>query len=509
MNRQRAEALQPRSTAPMGRSILRRKYACGRHSGGGSTAAYGVPPIVREVLRSPGQPLDPAIRTFMEPRFREDFSRVRVHTGEKAAKSARAVDALAYTVGPHVAFAAGRYAPASAAGRRLLVHELAHVSQQRDVSGTVSTIEFDDTAEGEAEQVTRQALAGSTPPTPPAGLRLPSAVLHRQIGGSGSFAKSSNPKAIIPIGNLIRYVAAVEAGYPQDSAMDIVTRIRQSYYSGLLFEQLIPTAHTHDIRTEPGDFKPIQIKQPRMIDPGIGREAYEHLIARADENATGDNPSPYIKLEDGSQIDLGHLLLGLDALIHPSTSIPYSSYGVPGIDPASWVADLGIASVWMTQHEETGKPPSDAPKKLDSPDLDAYYQMSAPEQDLLGDVDSFSSHEEYVAAPAGQPLSQTLTAYYLGKGGGPPGIRKRWRTFCAKSGLAFQQLASGISWIASGVSQAVARVNWFSDLYAAGALGALGGALFGPKRRTWPYTGKVVTKFLGWVKPQLEKEVAS
>jgi hypothetical protein len=73
----------------------------------------GVPPIVNEVLRSPGQPLDAAICTFMEPRFGYDFSQVRVHTDARAAESARAVNALAYTVGRDVVFGAGQYAPYS------------------------------------------------------------------------------------------------------------------------------------------------------------------------------------------------------------------------------------------------------------------------------------------------------------------------------------------------------------------------------------------------------------
>ena len=33
-----------------------------------------VPPIVHEVIRSSGQPLDVATRSFMEPRFGHDFS---------------------------------------------------------------------------------------------------------------------------------------------------------------------------------------------------------------------------------------------------------------------------------------------------------------------------------------------------------------------------------------------------------------------------------------------------
>jgi len=89
-----------------------------------------VPSIVYEVLRSPGQPLDADTRTFMEPRFGYDFSRVRVHTDAKAAESARAVNALAYTVGTDVVFAAGRYTPATRTGQKLLGHELVHVLQQ-------------------------------------------------------------------------------------------------------------------------------------------------------------------------------------------------------------------------------------------------------------------------------------------------------------------------------------------------------------------------------------------
>jgi len=57
-------------------------------------------PIVHEVLRSSGQPLDAATRAFMEPRFGHEFSQVRVHTGAKADESARAVNALAQRESP-------------------------------------------------------------------------------------------------------------------------------------------------------------------------------------------------------------------------------------------------------------------------------------------------------------------------------------------------------------------------------------------------------------------------
>ena len=88
------------------------------------------PPIVNEVLRSPGQPLDPATRAFMEPRFGHDFGQVRVHTDANAAESARRVDAVAFTVGHHLVFDSRRFAPHTTEGRRLLAHELTHVVQQ-------------------------------------------------------------------------------------------------------------------------------------------------------------------------------------------------------------------------------------------------------------------------------------------------------------------------------------------------------------------------------------------
>ena len=86
--------------------------------------------IVHDELRSPGRPLDAATRAYMEPRFGYDFSGVRVHTGASAARSARSVNSKAFTVGQHVVFGEGRFAPTSTEGQRLLAHELVHVTQQ-------------------------------------------------------------------------------------------------------------------------------------------------------------------------------------------------------------------------------------------------------------------------------------------------------------------------------------------------------------------------------------------
>src|SRR5258708_964654 len=101
-----------------------------QRSGAAPSPKPEAPPIVSEALRSPGQPLDQTTRDFLEPRFGTDCSEVRVHTGAQAAESARAVNALAYTVGKDVVFGAAQYSPENDSGRRLLAHELSHVVQQ-------------------------------------------------------------------------------------------------------------------------------------------------------------------------------------------------------------------------------------------------------------------------------------------------------------------------------------------------------------------------------------------
>lgn len=150
-------SLLPQSSAAIQTGILQRKCAaCGTHTIAGNkcdeckkgtlqrkssdnSEHSEVPPIVHEVLRSSGQPLDTATRAFMEPRFGHDFSHVRVHTDTKAGESAQSVDALAYTVGHNMVFRAGQYAPHSSSGRRLLAHELAHTLQQNQQSAVASS----------------------------------------------------------------------------------------------------------------------------------------------------------------------------------------------------------------------------------------------------------------------------------------------------------------------------------------------------------------------------------
>lgn len=147
-----------------------------------------IPPIVHEVLRSPGQPLDAETRAFMEPRFGHDFSGVRVHADGEAASSARAVFARAYAAGHHLVFDSGEYAPTTAKGKRLLAHELAHIVQQGNTDnerdeGGVHVGESEDSSEQEADRIAEGVVAGGPVSAAAIGPAARRKTIQRKNGG--------------------------------------------------------------------------------------------------------------------------------------------------------------------------------------------------------------------------------------------------------------------------------------------------------------------------------------
>lgn len=153
-------------------------------------ATFPAPSLVRSVLSSSGRALDSATRESMEPRFSRipgastsstsnlvpsslgvsnsghasersadylarnalngpgdyvndrgaDFSEVRIHTDSRAAESARALNAHAYTFGNNIVFGAGQYAPETPSGQKVLAHELAHVVHSSSVAGDNASV---------------------------------------------------------------------------------------------------------------------------------------------------------------------------------------------------------------------------------------------------------------------------------------------------------------------------------------------------------------------------------
>jgi hypothetical protein len=115
-------------------------------------------------MNSPAHPLDDASREFMEQSFGVDFSEVRLHTDAAAERSAQAFNANAYTVGQDIVFAAGKYAPGTSEGKRLLAHELTHVIQQPSVSDTSEEFAIShpgQESELEAEQIASQVVSSA------------------------------------------------------------------------------------------------------------------------------------------------------------------------------------------------------------------------------------------------------------------------------------------------------------------------------------------------------------
>lgn len=138
-------------------------------------------PVLDVVGKGGGSALDDDTRGFMESSLGHDFSDVRIHTDAKAAESATAVQAAAYTVGNDVVFQPERYSPSSDEGRRTIAHELTHVVQQRsgEVDGTpqgdgIKVSTPSDRFEQQAETTADAVMSGGpeqAPTSAPAGVQ--------------------------------------------------------------------------------------------------------------------------------------------------------------------------------------------------------------------------------------------------------------------------------------------------------------------------------------------------
>jgi hypothetical protein len=170
------------------------------------------PPSVEQTLAGVGAPLEGGLCRDMEQRFGYDFSRVRIHSGPVAERSARELSAAAYTVGERVVFAAGRYAPGTNEGRRLIAHELTHVVQQsgaRPLSATQSL-----------------EPARSTPQTRPAPLRVSrfGEGEHKKLG---NLATTTYPYFAVPSTDEVGLRSSPKGPQPDDRFRNLVASLRK------------------------------------------------------------------------------------------------------------------------------------------------------------------------------------------------------------------------------------------------------------------------------------------
>jgi hypothetical protein len=181
--------------------------------------------------------------------------------------------------------------------------------------------------------------------------------------------------------------------------------------------------------------------------------------------------------------------------------------GVPNIDVSGWVADVGIASVWLTKAEERSPASDDPVAKANRPrTVDEYFRASAPDEDLLGHIDAFRLRQQWAEQPG--RLSEAMRRYYMG-GAGSRGVESRYASFCAAAGIRYQNSGGTITLDPSQRAALIGEIDRFNDLFGAGTGGAIWGKLFGPAHRAWPHTPAMLDKFLAWLKPRLEAELRS
>lgn len=119
--------------------------------------------------RGSGQPLDGAIQTKMGDATGQDFSDVKVHTGDESNALNEELSAKAFTTGRDIFFREGAYQPSSGEGQELIAHELTHVVQQSSGtvgggSGRMTVNAPGDAYEQEADSVAKTVMTGDAAP---------------------------------------------------------------------------------------------------------------------------------------------------------------------------------------------------------------------------------------------------------------------------------------------------------------------------------------------------------
>jgi hypothetical protein len=221
-----------------------------------------VPNLVHDALRAPGEPLEAGLRRKMEAGFHADFSSVRVHTDERATRSALSVNAAAYASGRDIVFAPGRFAPHSSEGQQLLAHELAHVVDDggRGAAMPQQIDPGESRSERRADGLASAAMRGGAAAHEP-GKGSPG-VLHRQAADSYAAAR----QRIITLG---------EAGdaASRQQALDLILSTyydRPANFDGIVYDPNMPPRNDRpqDAETGPAPGQPsFGGRQRLMIGP--------------------------------------------------------------------------------------------------------------------------------------------------------------------------------------------------------------------------------------------------
>lgn len=362
-------------------------------------AEVEAPAVVHEVLRSSGQPLDAATREFFERHLGHDFSRVRVHTDTKAADSARAVNAMAYTVGQNVVFGAGQYAPSTMAGKKLLAHELVHTGQQsNDTRGRVQ--------------------------------RQPTPTESKSTSKIGGAEKDYKPAASFT--ELIELIKVAEQKL-KAAGQDVNTRIKtlRGVYYGTTWSLDFVKAEGSAMRnlgftyflygasamsTANNAFQQLLGSQEK-VEPAAAYVPMNPQAILGPKLFEALRNSYEVTNANGRKVDVGHLIIGLEARLSKSNSQERrqvvdprdltSIFSTPkqmggtGLELTTWVGDLGGGAALLAQTRVNAP---NASAKIAFQDLHSY----GAEVNLEGDIAAFLvGLPDQSATPYGLTLNET------------------------------------------------------------------------------------------------------
>jgi len=322
---------------------------------------------------------------------------------------------------------------------------------------------------------------------------------------------------VITVPQLIRDVETIEQAYPERSPQEILTMIRSLYYGSPAgsseFDRLIPDApQTGAVQMCADDegrlchepvgvcvchyVKGVDTPTPRLL------KAIQRLSLHADENGSGDNPSPYVLVGE-DLVDLGHVLVGLDAILHPDPRyLPFGRSDITSApEVATWIGDVGSAMVYLREQRTRNghADPGGSPQS----EIEQHYQVAAPSSDLLGDADAYGVPFGYC-----KPLSVALREYYVGSAGALPSVRYRWHLFAETNSLVYRVHGGKVVWDPQTQPAVIRKLSKFASFFA--QRGDFSALILGPSiSEDYPNAGAFADRFLKDVKAGIEAEIAA
>jgi hypothetical protein len=278
-----------------------------------------------------------------------------------------------------------------------------------------------------------------------------------QTGVDKNIKQRDPNRGVYSMSEFIEMLEEVERVY-DEPVKDTITRLRKYYYGYFDVNTRNSINPKNDlVGTVLQNFLENAIPDAPAVFLGligVSEEIAIKLKSQADENGIEDNPSPYIiEPKTNKKIDLGHLLYGLDGLIHnyESTGIYFQRFGLKySNDFTGYVADIFIASGEGRVYTNNHKDKLEGFYYPDSYDLDRLYDISAPIPDLLSDVDPFGLYNAYTyfqfdqsendhLPPGGKKKLSWLFKYFYDQNYDPlntvlypidANYKKRWLNFC-------------------------------------------------------------------------------